>query len=231
MVRLATSIVAVTILAGTALAQGVYYDEQFERSISDSENLEARSEAVLSDYLAAREEIEEQYGRDITDNERRELFEVLEEREPQLFSLIKTGIKFGIKQGIKSKNGKQQEENLHVPINIDKLGGLPPTQRSLEEDEELFGRDYDDVEFEARDFDDLEEYEVRDFEELEEREPFNFGALTRLGAKAFRKGHGYSHGGTGGRFGHGAFHFHHNQQQQQQQPSDVQQRRSFDELD
>jgi hypothetical protein len=58
------------------------------RSLTDNENLEARSEAVLGDYLAAREELEEQYGREITHNERRELFEALEERDPELFSLF-----------------------------------------------------------------------------------------------------------------------------------------------
>ncbi|KAF9478942.1 hypothetical protein BDN70DRAFT_932957 [Pholiota conissans] len=61
MVRFTISI-AVIILAGTALARGVRYDEHFKN------------------------------GRAITNNEKRDVFEALEERGPLFFSALKVGV-------------------------------------------------------------------------------------------------------------------------------------------
>jgi len=192
MVRLTASIAAVTILAGTALAQSVYYDEQFERSVSDSENLEARNEPAIGDYLAARDfdDLEAYEARD---------FEELEEREPINFGAVRHGATFAAKMF--RKHGHHMRKGANVASQFQPQDPNQSNSRRSDaedlferEDEELFGRDYDDVEFEARDFDDLDEYEARDFEDLEEREPINFGAVRHgatFAAKIFRK-HGHN---------------------------------------
>ncbi|KAF8961734.1 hypothetical protein BDZ97DRAFT_1182954 [Flammula alnicola] len=77
MVRLATSVLALAVLAGSVLSQESY--EQYERSLSEND-LHARAAADFDDYLVVRQSLEEEYGSDLTDLETREVFEYLEER-------------------------------------------------------------------------------------------------------------------------------------------------------
>jgi len=225
MVKIATSIAAVTILAGTALAQG-YYDEQFERSLTDVENLEARSEAVLSDYLAAREEVfdrdyddAELEARDFDDLEEYEArdLEELEEREPIGFGALK-GIGKGLMHRVfkKKSNGGSHRHLSHFRHGAGAAMDMQqdPNNRRRSDDEDLFEREEFDPELEARNFD--------DFEELEEREPIGFGALKGVGKglmhRVFKK---KSNGGSHRHLSH----FRHgagaamDMQQQQQDPN------------
>ncbi|PPQ86675.1 hypothetical protein CVT25_006750 [Psilocybe cyanescens] len=87
MVRLATSIVAATLLVVPALAA----TQQFERDVSESD-LYTRS-IVDDDIVVTREDLIDVFGRDVVVD--------LEEREPfglgLLFKAVKTGVKLGKK--------------------------------------------------------------------------------------------------------------------------------------
>jgi len=150
MVRLTTSVLAVSLLAVPALAAS---SEQYERSVAESD-LYGRDFNDVEDAVVAREELDEIFGREfVNDMEERGLFP---------FGAIFKGIKSIAKVGHKAHEAHEHAENFRNNRN------------------NRHRREFDDEEFDLRDFD----------EDLEAREPGKFGAIFRV-AKGLARKHGH----------------------------------------
>jgi hypothetical protein len=172
MVRLATSVLAASLLAIPALAAS---SEQYERSVAESD-LYGRDFLDIEDALAAREQLEEFFGRELVND--------MEERSPFGLGFLFKGIKAITKIGHKAHEAHEHAEN-------------------FKNNRHQHRREFDDEEFDLRDFD----------EDLEAREPGKFGAIFRV-AKGLARKHG---------------HHAHNLEQFVPQNNDQNQRREFDE--
>jgi len=220
MVRLATSVFAVALLAVPALASS----EQFERSVAESD-VYGRDFADVDDVLVTREDLEELFGR--------ELINDIEERDPfGIFSIFK-GIKAAVKIGKDVHKAHEAKEHLQNNNNHHHRREFDDAEFDLREfDEDLevrepinfgaalkglraaakFGKKHhvahhvvnhvgnnlnqqqNDQQYQ-REFED-EEFDLREFDEdLEAREPVNFGAALKglRAAAKFGKKHHVAH--------------------------------------
>jgi len=242
MVRLATSVFAVALLAVPALAAS---SEQFERSVAESD-LYGRDFTDVDDILVTREDLEELFGR--------ELINDIEERDPfGLFSVFK-GIKAAVKIGKGIHKAHEAKEHMQNHRHRREYDDGEIDLREFDEDLEArepmkfgaaikglraavkFGKKHrvaqrvghhignnlnqqqNDQQYQ-REFED-EEFDLREFDEdLEAREPMKFGAAIKglRAAVKFGKKHR-----VGQRVGH---HIGNNLNQQQ---NDQQYRREFE---
>jgi len=148
MVRLATSVLAASLLAIPALAAS---SEQYERSVAESD-LYGRDFLDVEDAMVAREQLEELFGRELVND--------MEERSPFGLGLLFKGIKAVAKIGHKAHSAHDHAQNF--------------------QNNRQHRREFDDEEFDLRDFD----------EDLEVREPGKFGAAFRV-AKTLVHKHGH----------------------------------------
>jgi len=146
MVRIATSVLAASLLAIPALAA---FSEQYERSVAESD-LYGRDFIDVEDTVIAREQLDEIFGREFVND--------IEERSPFGLGFLVKGIKAAVKIGKKAHSAHS-----HVSGN---------------NNQNNHRREFDDEEFDLREFD----------EDLEAREPGKFGTALRVGKSLARKG-------------------------------------------
>jgi len=196
MVRLATSVLAASLLVLPALAAP---SQQYERSVAESD-LYGRD---LSETIVTREDLEEMYGREYMDD--------LEERSPLGIGLIFKGIKALTHLGhhapsLGSNNNNHRREFDEEELNLRDLDDMMVTREDLDE---LYGRSPLGIGLifkgikalthlghhapslgsnnnnHRREFDE-EELDLRDFDEdLEAREPVNIERILHHAHQAY----------------------------------------------
>lgn len=193
MVRLATSILAASLLAVPALAVS---SEQYERSVAEND-LYGRDFVDVEETIATREELDEIFDREFLDE--------LEVRDPSLFGMVAKFASKGIAKGVgkaaksKAEHGgkggavKTFGKTLHRANRLSEgfnnfngngggggfsqsgfqggISGFQGFRRPSFGGRRIFRRDFDDEDLELRGFE----------EDLESREPVNIGALVKVG--------------------------------------------------
>jgi len=204
MVKLATSVLAATLLSVPVLAVA---SEEYERSLAESDlygrDFNPEDDAVL----LTREDLEDIFGR--------EFVEELEEREPIGFGMISKGfqvLRHGVGHFRHGGSGGHHFRHMGGFSGGGSSGGDNSQQQ--QQSRRDLGEEFEPEELLSREF----------VDDLEERGPIGFGMISK-GINVFR--HGVSHFHHGGSGGH---HFRHmggfsgggssggdNSQQQQQQ--------------